>query len=92
MSDQTIQAVYHEGVFHPEIPGEVSLPEGQKVELSIKKVEEETQSERAARIKRIRKIIEHFYDDIDDSEIDEIERAILRRVTFVGDENKAQFD
>jgi predicted DNA-binding antitoxin AbrB/MazE fold protein len=70
MSDQTIQAAYHEGVFHPEIPGEVSLPEGQKAELSIKKIEEETQSERAARI----------------------ERAVLRRVTFVGDENKAQFE
>ncbi|MCC6457554.1 MAG: DUF104 domain-containing protein [Caldilineaceae bacterium] len=92
MSEQTIQAIYHEGVFHPEIPGEVSLHEGRKVELSIKKIEEDTQAERSARIERIKNIIEHFYDDVDDNEIDEIERAILRRVTFVGDENKAQFD
>lgn len=94
MSEQTIQAIYHEGVFHPKTPDEVILHEGDEVELSIKKIghETETETERAERIARIQNLIEHFYDGVADHEIDEIERAILHRVNFVGPEKKAEFD
>jgi predicted DNA-binding antitoxin AbrB/MazE fold protein len=30
MSEQTIRAIYHEGVFHPATPGQVALHEGQE--------------------------------------------------------------
>lgn len=83
MSEQIIKAIYHQGVFHPATPGQVTLHEGQEVELSIKKIDGETEAERDARIERIMSLLEHFYDDVDDNEIDEIERAILHRVNFV---------
>jgi predicted DNA-binding antitoxin AbrB/MazE fold protein len=60
MSAQTIQAIYHEGVFHPMTPEKITLHEGQKVELSIKKIEKESEDERAERVARIMHLIEHF--------------------------------
>jgi len=92
MSEQIIQAIYHEGVFQPTEPTEVTLHDGQKVELSIRKIDKEADTERAARIERIMNIIEHFYDGVDEAEIDAIEHSILQRVNFVGTDNKAQFD
>jgi predicted DNA-binding antitoxin AbrB/MazE fold protein len=92
MPEQTIQAIYHEGVFQPTEPAEVVLQDGERVELSIRKIDEEAETERTARIERIMNIIEHFYDGVDEAEIDAIERSILQRVNFVGIENKVQFD
>jgi predicted DNA-binding antitoxin AbrB/MazE fold protein len=92
MSEQTIIAVYHEGVFHPATPEQVTLHEGDTVELSIKKIDEVVDSERLARVKRIMEVIDHFYEGLDDDKIDDIESAILRRVNFDTPENKAQFD
>lgn len=91
MSEQIIEAIYHEGIFQPITPSEITLREGQKVALSIKKIEDDTEDERAARFEEILNLTKHFYDGLEESEIDEIERAILRRVNFVGESNKAQF-
>jgi predicted DNA-binding antitoxin AbrB/MazE fold protein len=94
MSEQTITAVYHEGVFHPTTPEEVALPEGQKVELSIKKIEEETEAERAARSERILNLLDHFYDGLSEEEIAKIESAMRRRPNFFGEdeEDEGRFD
>lgn len=92
MSEQTIIAVYHEGAFHPTTPEDVSINEGDRVELSIKKIDEEAKAERSARVKRIMEVIDHFYDGLDEDKIDEIEEAILRRVNFDDPKDKARFD
>jgi predicted DNA-binding antitoxin AbrB/MazE fold protein len=91
-AEQIIKATYHEGVFHPTPPEEVTLHEGDTVELAIKKIDSETEAKKAARVERILNLLNHFYEDLNDSEINEIERAMRRRVNFAGPENKAQFD
>ena len=86
MSDQTITAIYYDGVFQPITPGDVTLHEGQKVELSIKTLAEETEKDRSARVERILNLLAHFYDGLSQEEIDEMENAMRRRPNFFGEE------
>ena len=43
MPDQIVKAIYQDGAFHPTEPGEITLREGQQVELSVKEVEPEAE-------------------------------------------------
>jgi predicted DNA-binding antitoxin AbrB/MazE fold protein len=86
MSEQTITAIYRDGMFQPTVPGKVTLPEGQRVKLSFEKIDEETEAERAVRVQRILDLFEHFYESLSKEEIEEMESAMRRRPNFFSEE------
>lgn len=70
MAEQTIKAVYENGVFRPLGPVGEAIEEGQKVHLRIRTV--------GAALQSLEELT-HIYDGLSEEEIKELEQIILNR-------------
>lgn len=75
VSSDIYQAVYEHGVFRLLTPFEVSIPEGQRVQIKVEALD--TPEE-------ILKIATQVYEGFSDPEIEELEQIILDRNSFLG--------
>ena len=76
---QTLDAVYEKGVFRPLQSPELS--EGQRVRLEVETPPGET-------VEDILELAANVYEGLSDEQIDEIERVVLDRKDFFGDQTR----
>ncbi len=76
MSTETIEAVYAQGCFHPIIPVDMNLAEGQKVRPAIEPIEKPDD---------ILALAAQVYEGLSEEEIDSIEHHSRRREDFFGE-------
>ena len=77
MTQQTIDAVFENGVFRPLIPVNVSIPEGQQVQLIISMPES---------VEDMLALAMNVYAGLTEEEVDEVERIALDRREFFSQE------
>jgi len=77
MAQQTVDAIFENGVFRPLIPASVSIPEGHQVQLIIRVPESSEE---------ILALAMNVYAGLTEEEVDEIEQIALDRREFFSEE------
>jgi predicted DNA-binding antitoxin AbrB/MazE fold protein len=74
---QTLNAVYEHGTFKPLHPEDVDLVEGQQVRIIVEAVQPSNEED-------LLEAMFHFFDDLPQEEVREIQKIILDRRDFFG--------
>jgi predicted DNA-binding antitoxin AbrB/MazE fold protein len=80
MTVKMLEAIYEKGVFRIKSAEDLSLSEGQEVILTVETVE----------MGNPLSLLTHIYDGLSESEIDEIEEAVLERSPFFADRTNTE--